>query len=94
MTFNNIVCVYDKSGTKKMKVIAIVKKWNRVLQRKVQKILFQIKLLKMDGWWHYTGAGSWELFPPSFYRTHTKEEIERITAETVERIQKLINEME
>lgn len=94
MTFNNIACVYDKSGAKKMRVIEIVKKWNRVLQGKVQKILFHIKLLRMDGWRHYTGAGSWELFPPSFYRTHTKEEIERITAETVERIQKLINEME
>lgn len=94
MTFNNIVCVYDESGTKKMRVIAIVKKWNRVLQGKVQKMLFQIKLRRMDGWRHYTGAGGWELFPPSFYRTHTKEEIEQITAETVERIQKLINEME
>ena len=47
----------------------------------------------MDEWWYYTGASSWELFPPSFYYTHSREEIKRITAETVERIQKLIDGM-
>lgn len=67
--------------------------WCRVFQKKVQKILFQIKLWQMDEWWYYTGASSWELFPPSFYYTHTREEIDRITAETVERIQKLIDGM-
>ncbi len=71
-----------------------IMKWNRALQKRVQKIIFQIKLQRMNGWWHYTRACSWELFPPSFYYTHTKEEIERITAETVGRIQKLIDEME
>lgn len=94
MTFNDYIYVYNESETKKMRIIDILKKWNRVLQERVQKIIFQIKLWRMNGWWYYTGASSWELFPPSFYYTHTKEEIEHITAETVGRIQKLINEME
>lgn len=60
----------------------------------LRKILFRIELFEMDGWWHFTGADSWGLFPPSFYRLHTKEEIERIRAETLEMLLKLINDEE
>ncbi len=71
-----------------------MRSWVRVFHKKIKKILFRIKLWRIDDWWYYTEASSWELFPPSFYYTHTEEEIERITAETVERIQKLIDELE
>lgn len=69
-----------------MKIIKIIKGW-------IDKIIFRIKLWEMDDWWYYTGASSWELFPPSFYYTHTEEEIERITAETRARIQALIDQL-
>lgn len=56
------------------------------------KILLKRKLRKMDRHWYETGASSWELFPPSFYYTHTEEEIERITKETVARIEEIIDQ--
>lgn len=59
----------------------------------VGKIVFRIKLWMMDDWWYYTGASTYELFPPSFYYTHTQEEIERITAEKKKRIQALIKQL-
>lgn len=42
----------------------------------------------------FTDMCSWELFPPSFYKTHTKEEIEQATREAKERIRKLLDELE
>lgn len=59
----------------------------------MRKIIFRIKLKQMDDWWYFMGGSCFELFPPSFYYTHTEEEIERITAENLERIDKLINEL-
>ena len=47
----------------------------------------------MDDWWYYTGGNCWGLFPPSFYYTHTEEEVERITKETKARIQALIDQL-
>ena len=69
-----------------MKILRISKVW-------IDKIIFRIKLWEMDEWWYYTGGSCWGLFPPSFYYTHTEEEIERITAETRERIQALIDQL-
>lgn len=71
---------------KKMKITGIVKKW-------ADKIRFRIKLRKMDEWWYRTEASGWQLFPPSFYHTHTKEEVERITSETLEHLHKLVDQL-
>lgn len=46
--------------------------------------MFKIKLREMDDIWELMGGSCWGLFPPSFYYTHTEEEIERITKETIE----------
>lgn len=59
----------------------------------MKKIMFRRKLRQMDRLWYYTGAVNWELFPPSFYYTHTQEEVERIVAETLEEIEELINRL-
>lgn len=64
------------------------------LKNLIHKIRFRINLVAMDDWRYYTGASSWELFPPSFYYTHTEEEIECITKETKARIQALIDRLE
>lgn len=70
-----------------------MKKIIEFLKNSMRKIIFRIKLKQMDDWWYFMGGSCFELFPPSFYYTHTEEEIERITAENLERIDKLINEL-
>lgn len=74
--------------------MAVIIKCIDLLKNLMYKIWFRIKLKEMDDWWYCTGASSWELFPPSFYYTHTEEETEHITQETKARIQALINQFE
>ena len=71
----------------------VIKKYIELLKNIIHNIMFRIKLKQMDDWWYYTGGSCWGLFPPSFYYTHTEEEIERITKETKARIQALINQL-
>lgn len=49
----------------------------------------KIRLRRMDREWRMTGRSSWSLFPPSFYATHTKEEIEKAEREQLEECKKL-----
>lgn len=63
------------------------------LKKPIKKIIFWIKLKQMDDLWYLMGGSCFGLFPPSFYYMHTEEEIERITAENLERIDKLINQL-
>lgn len=63
-------------------------------KKMVQKIKFHIKLKEMDNLWHFMGGNCFGLFPPSFYYTHTQEEIERITTETMKRLRAMIDELE
>lgn len=71
----------------------VIKKYIELLKNIIHKIMFRIKLEQMDDWWYYTGGNCWGLFPPSFYYTHTEEEVERITKETKARIQALIDQL-
>ncbi len=63
-------------------------------QMLIQKIKFQIKLKEMDDWWYYTGGNCFGLFPPSFYYTHTQEEIEKITTEEKRKLRELIEQLD
>ena len=65
----------------------IVKIFNKALD----EIRFRRKLKKMDNMWYFMGGSCFGMFPPSFYYTHTKEELERITAEKVDELQKMID---
>lgn len=65
-----------------------------LLKNLIHKVWFRIKLWEMDDWWYYTGGSCFGLFPPSFYYTHSEEEIDRIMEETRARIQALIDEMD
>ena len=67
-----------------------IKKCCSVLRKIVKKIAFQTKLREMDNMWYLTGGSSYGLFPPSFYYTHTEEEIERISKKTIERLKEMI----
>lgn len=49
----------------------------------IYKIYFRIRLRHMDSEWYYWNETGFSLFPPSFYYTHTEEEIKRITEETI-----------
>ena len=70
--------------------MAVIRKCNRVFWETIQKLILRRKLRQMDKWWYDMGGNNWGLFPPSFYYTHTKEEVERIATETVAEIEELI----
>lgn len=75
-----------------MRIMAGARKCINILKKMKHKVMFKIKLWEMDSLWEYMGGSYWGLFPPSFYYTHTEEEIERITKETIERYKKMIDE--
>ena len=70
-----------------------IKKCIEMAGNLTKKTIFYIKLKQMDAEWYNRGGSCWELFPPSFYYTHTEEEIKRITAVTKARIQTLIDQL-
>ncbi len=74
-----------------MRIMAVMGKCISILKKWKQSVLFK-RLREMDNLWLFMGGSCWGLFPPSFYYTHTEEEIEQITNETLERIKKLIDE--
>ncbi len=65
-----------------------------ITKKIIQKIEFWFKLKCMDDMWYYTGGSCFGLFPPSFYYTHTEEEIERIIDETLDNMQKMIDQLD
>lgn len=58
------------------------------------KLKFRKKLRKMDEWWYLFGGSCFQCFPPSFYYTNTKEEIDRITREKIENLRAIMKEYE
>jgi hypothetical protein len=74
-----------------MWIMAAAKKCIGILKKIHHKIMFKIELREMDNWWEYLGCNCWQLFPPSFYYTHTEKEIEQITEETIESYKKMLD---
>ncbi|MGN0325310.1 MAG: hypothetical protein ACI4DW_03290 [Lachnospiraceae bacterium] len=66
----------------------------KLLKELIRKIRFRLKLREMDEQWYLTGGNCFGLFPPSFYYTHTEEEIKRITAEEIAKLREIIEQME
>jgi hypothetical protein len=58
----------------------------------LKKIRFRMKLSDMDHQWYFTFGNCFGLFPPSFYYSHTQEEIDSIKAEEIAKIRKLLDE--
>lgn len=58
------------------------------------KIIFHCELKKMDDWWYFIGGNCFGLFPPSFYYTHSEEEIKRIKDETLAKAYSMINQLD
>lgn len=57
----------------------------------IRKIKFRMELRRMDHWWYFIGGNNWQLFPPSFYYTHTEEEIKRITGKKIDKLRAIRN---
>lgn len=70
------------------------KKCMDVLKKLKNKIQFRMKLKEMDDWWYYMGGACFGLFPPSFYYTHTEEEIECIINETLAELRRMVDEFD
>lgn len=64
------------------------------IKKPFKKIIFRIKLYLLDASWYEMGGRCWGLFPPSFYVTHSEEEIEQITKEKLMKIKGLIDELD
>ena len=58
----------------------------------MNKVRFQIKLIRMDLKWELGCHNCFNPFPPSFYCTHTEEEIEQIFADLRAYIEELKEE--
>ena len=71
----------------------VIKKYIEIVRNLTKKVVFHIRMKQIDAEWYDRGGRRWGLFPPSFYYTHTEEEIERITAETRARIQSLLDQL-
>lgn len=75
-----------------MWIMTVVLKCITTMKKIKHKVMFKIKLREIDNMWEDMGGSCWGLFPPSFYYTHTEEDIERITKETIEDCQKMLDE--
>lgn len=71
----------------------VMKNCIKLLKDIMHKIFFKMECELLDAEWRDRCDSCWGLFKPSFYLTHTDEEIERITAETKARIQDLIDQL-
>ena len=67
--------------------MGFLKKW-------IKKIWYRHKLRRMDRQWHMQGGASYQLFPPSFYYTHSEEEIKEITERELAYLRKMVAEYE
>lgn len=85
---------YSRKGQRLMRIAdnGSCKEMYQYIKKIKHKVMFKIKLWEMDRLWELMGGSCWGLFPPSFYYTHTEEEIERITKETIESCKKMLDE--
>lgn len=70
------------------------KKKERFIKKMIRKMRRKAKLEMLDEMARITGAISWMLFSPSFYFTHTQEEIEQAEAEQLAECERLLEELE
>lgn len=58
----------------------------------IKKVMWKRKLKRLDDEWRFS-HGCFDMYPPSFYLTHTPEEVERIQDEDFKRIREKIAEL-
>lgn len=59
----------------------------------MRRIMFRIKMYQWESSWNSMTCNScFRLFPPSFYLTHSQEEIERITAKEIAELKEMVEQ--
>ena len=59
---------------------------------KIYKSLkFKAQMRRLDKMWYFLGGNCFGIFPPSFYYTHTEQEIEQQKKETIEKLKAILN---
>ena len=71
-----------------------MKKCIAIFEDLFRKMKFRHKLKKMDDWWYFIGGNCFELFPPSFYYTHSEEEIKRIRNEVLAQAYSMLDQLD
>ena len=66
---------------------------NKGIVRWIRNIFIRISMSIDDNVWYATG-GDGRLYPPSFYATHTEEEIREITNRDMEELRSLLKKYE
>lgn len=72
----------------------MIKKILDMTKKIIERIKFKVKLKKLDNRWYDMGGDSYGLFPPSFYYTHTKEEIERMRDEKIKELKAFLEKLD
>lgn len=67
--------------------------WINKLKNSFKQIIQFYTFSINDELYSLTDMKCWRLFPPSFYKTHSAEEIREAEAKAIERINKLILEL-
>ncbi|MBQ8233426.1 MAG: hypothetical protein IJZ34_16085 [Lachnospiraceae bacterium] len=62
------------------------------MRKWIQKLRYKAKLRQMDDMWRWMGGSCWGLFPPSFYLTHTQEEIQRRKKAELDKLKAMLEE--
>ena len=75
-------------------MMSIIKSCIKGIKKLIDNIKFRIKLQQMDDMWYLMGGSCWGLFPPSFYYTHTEDEIKRIEEETIKELYEMLEQWE
>lgn len=65
-----------------------------IIKKIYKDIKLKAKLRQMDEMWYLMGGNCFGLYPPSFYHTHTPEEIEKITKEDIEELKVILRKHE
>lgn len=64
------------------------------MKKLIKKIIYRMELKRMDDIWHYMGGNCFGFFPPSFYYTHTNEEIDHIFNGEIKKLKELERQFE
>lgn len=74
--------------------IRLSNKIGEAIKKIYNHMKFKIKLRQMDDMWYFLGGNCFGLYPPSFYYTHTEEEIERITKKDIAELKAVLRKYE
>ena len=78
--------------TKERKWRPVLREFISAIKRICKKIKIYVKLKRMDERWYMLNGDCFGLFPPSFYYTHTEDEIKRITAAEIAKLKAILEE--